>query len=1196
VKIKAPLTVALALGLAFVGQTLCLQDGPAIDGVLLFALASLCLLLIPPRRKESDGGSLVSDPRLGKVPLLLIGLGLLSLVLCLVDLYLHTASDMALATWLLGVGLFVAGFWLGSSRPKWNLDRREAVVLGLILLVAIFMRSFRLDEMPPGIYLDEADNAVWGLRFLDMPYSPFTEHRHGNATMPFELLGLSLRVFGVEPGVLRAFDVPVGVVTVLVFYFLAREMFGVTAAQIGTALLGVSRWHVHFSRVAFLDNLQVPLFEALVFLFLWRGLRSGRRLDYVFAGLSFGLGFHTYLGYRVFPVVVGLYLLHLLFSKRGLLRTQLPGLLVFGLATVMTLSPLALYAVQRPQIFMRRAEAASVLVDIEREESYQPLLENVRKSLLMYNREGDPRPRHNLPGEPMLDGLSAMFFGLGLGYCLLRWRHDRYFLLLAWLFVGLLPGVLSLADSNPHSLRTLGNVPAVFLLITAFWDRAWATYAPLLAAKRRRYLMAAVALLLVGSLWTNFYTYFGRQASNKSVYYDFDPAQTEAGKYVQSHGADNLLLVSHSLANHSDLKFIPYEVPYNILDLNTHLPLRGEIESGVIYVLDWGHASIIPRLRSLYPGGEYVEHLDRYGKTMFYTYAVSQEELAGAQGLRGVYYEGLGFEGPAAVERIDKVVDFAWDQPPVSPPFSARWQGSLYVPEYGSYTLVLESSGLARLRVGEDVEVEVEDGRGQQSQVLPAGFHAIELEVEQEDTAGYLRLSWVRPDGTEEIIPVTHLYVGELYGHGLLGLYRHGTGWESEPEVIQLDPFIGPNDVLFSPFSIEWLGKIYVPISGPYTFATTSDDGSYLYLDGQLVVDNGGHHGDLHQEGQIQLEEGFHDIRLLYFQDGGGRKIELYWTLPGGAEVQVPQEQLFPPGAELTLPPPLPTTGPVSVPTPSAPLSGPSLVSHAGTWGAHGDGPGEFDEPRGVAASLEGMVYVADTGNGRIQVFDGEGQFLAEWGAGVLGEPFDVAVSRDGRVYVVDAEHDRLFVFSAEGRLEAQWGERWGLFDPRGVGVDVDGNVYVANTGDNVVLKVSPEGQVLERYGAFGYGSGDLNQPTDVAVDKAGNLYVLDTENHRVQVLDGGGRYVREWPISAANTVDGPHLVCGIDGLVYLTDPEMARVLVYDEYGRLVTSWGQKGPLDGQFSKPIGIGFDQRSSVYVADTYQHRIVKFFVTR
>ncbi|MFX0146007.1 MAG: PA14 domain-containing protein, partial [Candidatus Hodarchaeota archaeon] len=647
-------------------------------------------------------------------------------------------------------------------------------------------------------------------------------------------------------------------------------------------------------------------------------------------------------------------------------------------------------------------------------------------------------------------------------------------------------------------------------------------------------------------------------------------------------------------SNHSDLKFIPYEVPFTVLDLNQHLPLRQEVDEDVIYLLEFTHASLVPRLQSLYPDGEYEEHLDRYGRPMFYTYRVSQEGVTATQGLRGSYYEGPNFEGPAALERVDKTLDFSWDEPPLPPPFSVRWQGTLYVPNYGSYTFILEASGSAALRLGEELELEADGGRSEQSLLLPAGFHALEVEAVEEESGGELRLGWISPGGQEEVIPSDVLYVQELYGHGLLGFYRRGTTWDGEPMVVQLDPFIAPNDVLHSPYSIEWLGKIYVPSSGPYVFGTLSDDGSYLYLDEQLVVDNGGHHGDVYREGIIQLEEGFHDIRLLYFQDGGGRKIELYWTPPGNAKAQVTAEQLFPPGADLTIPPPLPT--PVPVPAPPPTVGGLGEVSFVISWGGQGDGPGQFQEPRGVAVSLEGLVYVADTGNGRIQVFNADGEFLGLWGQEILAEPFDLAVDREGQVYVLDPGQDRLFVFSQEGLLQSQWGEDWGLFDPRGLDVDRDGKIYIANTGGSAILKISPQGQVMERYGSPGSGDGQLNQPTDVAVDGVGNLYIVDTENERVQVWDWDGQYLRQWRITAANTVDGPHIVWGMSDLLFLTDPEMAQVHIYDRDGGVLAFWGEHGSLEGQFSKPIGVGFDQRVWVYVVDTYNHRLQKFLVSR
>ncbi|MCJ7619464.1 MAG: hypothetical protein MUP64_04510, partial [Anaerolineae bacterium] len=151
VNIKAPLAILLALVLAYLGQTYFLQEGPAVDGVILFGLASLCLLVVPPRR-DGEARTTVSETRLGKVSLLLLALGSVLICLCLVDLYVNAASNRALVAWLMGLGLFVAGFWLGSARPAWRLERRELLIVIVILLVALFMRTYRLGEMPPGVY------------------------------------------------------------------------------------------------------------------------------------------------------------------------------------------------------------------------------------------------------------------------------------------------------------------------------------------------------------------------------------------------------------------------------------------------------------------------------------------------------------------------------------------------------------------------------------------------------------------------------------------------------------------------------------------------------------------------------------------------------------------------------------------------------------------------------------------------------------------------------------------------------------------------------------------------------------------------------------------------------------------------------------------------------------------------------------
>lgn len=83
---------------------------------------------------------------------------------------------------------------------------------------------------------------------------------------------------------------------------------------------------------------------------------------------------------------------------------------------------------------------------------------------------------------------------------------------------------------------------------------------------------------------------------------------------------------------------------------------------------------------------------------------------------------------------------------------------------------------------------------------------------------------------------------------------------------------------------------------------------------------------------------------------------------------------------------------------------------------------GEFAKPTNVAVDKEGNVYVADTWNNRIQVFDADGEFIRAWGKngdgpGYFARPKGIAIDRDGHVWVADAVQDRVQVFTPEGRL-----------------------------------------------------------------------------------------------------------------------------------------------------------------------------------
>jgi len=93
---------------------------------------------------------------------------------------------------------------------------------------------------------------------------------------------------------------------------------------------------------------------------------------------------------------------------------------------------------------------------------------------------------------------------------------------------------------------------------------------------------------------------------------------------------------------------------------------------------------------------------------------------------------------------------------------------------------------------------------------------------------------------------------------------------------------------------IRWTGVIRIAKAGQYRFFTISDDGSRLFIDGKLVVDNGGLHAAEEKDGTIELKEGDHELKLEFFENEGEAVCKLYWQPPGVADKElVPASVLF---------------------------------------------------------------------------------------------------------------------------------------------------------------------------------------------------------------------------------------------------------------------------------------------------------------
>lgn len=189
-----------------------------------------------------------------------------------------------------------------------------------------------------------------------------------------------------------------------------------------------------------------------------------------------------------------------------------------------------------------------------------------------------------------------------------------------------------------------------------------------------------------------------------------------------------------------------------------------------------------------------------------------------------------------------------------------------------------------------------------------------------------------------------------------------------------------------------------------------------------------------------------------------------------------------------------------------------------------GAGKNAFDQSWAIATGPDRRLYVADSGNQRIQVVEShDGQSVRGWGGwgdgpAQFADPYGIAVGPDGSVYVTDSAPGRNSIskFSANGSFITSWPSLPAGYPghtPWGIDVGPDGNVYVIHFGGGGVVVFTPDGERVTSYAVPGTPR-DFTQAKGIAVGPDGRVYVADSQNFRVQVL-------RPALTGAAGTVSG---------------------------------------------------------------------------
>ncbi|MDP6512472.1 MAG: glycosyltransferase family 39 protein, partial [SAR202 cluster bacterium] len=862
----------------------------------------------PPPQPKSRMKGRVNESSLGTAGLLVSAF---LLWVSLRQFGLEEAESRTLAWFAYGASMIALLVALPTIDGRWTagwlaISRRDGIHISLdaltpwlllagILTLGAGLRFYNLDNLPAGLWFDEADNLFQAREIVRDPgnmkvYVPST-NLPSMFLMPIAVL---VKLAGVAITTGRLVSVLFGLLGIVTVFVFVRFILGTWPALIAAFLVTVMRWDINWSRIG-MHGITAPLFAALTAYLTLRALRSGRLSDYGFAGASLGLSMWFYTSLRMFPLVVGFLLLHHLIFKRPAIKGFVGRVSVMILISLAMASPVIQFAIDDSELFFARTDTTSVFTLVPRDRVADTLQESLVQHALMFHEKGDPNPRHNIPGAPMLDYLTGTLMILGMGIALWRWRDIALISLPFWVFFMTLPGVLTVPWEAPQSLRAISVIPAVAamcaLAIAVMWragrNAPWASV--------RRGATPFVLALLGIIAYLNIDTYFGEQANNPEVFASFSTDETLMSRHMtEQQRRGYSIWVSRQFLFGLTSTLLASHPRFEIIKAPETIPLDPSVVwRGASIYLEPREPGFFQTLKAYYPDGQFTEvRAPGGGEPLYYSAVVSAEQLAARQGLEATYV-------PVGGPTIDQTVvttQAVWhaDLGPAQFPYQLIWEGSLHIVHPGEYTLKLDGD------INATVEMDgrrILDQENPEIRLVPAvGLHSISIHGNVDETNTFIRLLWQPPNGELEPVPVNNLYHGSVRPIGLAGRFFSGEEPDDSPDGLHITPATDNfyyTPVVEEPYIGVWEGTVKVETPSVHQFRVEGAGNVRLYVDGDLVASRPPSDG-VEEKGEIGLQAGEVPIRVTYFSPSPPSEFKALWAPLGRPFEPIPQELMTP--------------------------------------------------------------------------------------------------------------------------------------------------------------------------------------------------------------------------------------------------------------------------------------------------------------
>jgi 4-amino-4-deoxy-L-arabinose transferase-like glycosyltransferase len=566
----------------------------------------------------------------------------------------------AAGLWLLGAGLYLAAFVKAPSTPvrEWPAalrvrlsaargwlvaHRLEMAALAVIVLVAIVTRFYMLGQWPSIVSGDEGRIGSLGrmTTFTHEIANPFIT-TYGHSTLYLFVEGSMLYLFGPYNALgLRILHAIAGVLGVIAVYLLAREMFDARVGLLAAALMTVSHFYIHFTRIIVAAGVMDVLMTTVSMFLFWRALRTGKTLWFVLAGFSTALAIYMYMGGRLAFLFVLAYIVALYVVRGQLARPNTGNFLALLGAFAILILPMALWMTVAPQEFNARFNQVGIYAPggwMEQElartgkSQIALLIQQFRDSMLVFNYY--PATFFYNARLPMLDQWTAVPFVIGLFYALWKAFEPRFLLLHAWFWSAIIGGQVILLSPGQAVYRVMVILPVVMIWTAVVLVRLIDIGAQSVV-RDRRVLYAVLGVFLAVVSYVNLSYYFGEYQA-KCLYEDPNTrVASYMGQYLGSLRDDNYSAylftrwgLQYGIHPTWDF-FTDRKVPITNIDT----PMSGppafvDTLRGAVFLIPPERAAEGALLKQYYPGGKEITFTD-CGNVVATAWVVPADQLQG---------------------------------------------------------------------------------------------------------------------------------------------------------------------------------------------------------------------------------------------------------------------------------------------------------------------------------------------------------------------------------------------------------------------------------------------------------------------------------------------------------------------------------------------------------------------------------------